>query len=93
MRYAGQSYDLAIDLGVPWGTSSPDGMILALIAAFHTQHERRYAYCSEEEKVEIVQIRVSVRGPVQIRVSVRFPPFLLQNSMRNGVHAGCGTPL
>jgi len=62
MRYAGQSYDLAIDLGVPWGTSSPDGMILALIAAFHTQHERRYAYCSEEEKVEIVQIRVSVRG-------------------------------
>lgn len=62
MRYAGQSYDLAIDLGVPWDDGAPDGLISALVAAFHTQHERRYAYRSDEESVEIVQIRVSVRG-------------------------------
>lgn len=62
MRYAGQSYDLAIDLGVPWTGKPPEDLIPALVAAFHTQHERRYAYRSEEETVEIVQIRVSVRG-------------------------------
>ena len=62
MRYAGQSYDLAIDLGVPWGDDPAEGLISALVAAFHVQHERRYAYRSEEEIVEIVQIRVSVRG-------------------------------
>lgn len=62
MRYAGQSYDLAIDLGVPWTDSPGESLVSALVAAFHTQHERRYAYRSEEEMVEIVQIRVSVRG-------------------------------
>ncbi|MDE0796191.1 MAG: hydantoinase/oxoprolinase family protein [Alphaproteobacteria bacterium] len=62
MRYAGQSYDLAIDLGVPWTARPAENLISALVAEFHTQHERRYAYRSEEETVEIVQIRVSVRG-------------------------------
>ena len=62
MRYAGQSYDLAIDLGVPWDDAAAEGLIPALVAQFHTLHERRYAYRSEEETVEIVQIRVSVRG-------------------------------
>ena len=62
MRYAGQSYDLAIDLGMPWDRASATGLIDRLVDAFHAQHERRYAYRSDDETVEIVQVRVSVRG-------------------------------
>lgn len=62
MRYAGQSYDLAVDIGEPLGTGPTANVIERLVAAFHAQHERRYAYRSEEETVEIVQVRISVRG-------------------------------
>ena len=62
MRYAGQSYDLAIDLDRPWDGQSAAGVIDKLVDAFHAQHERRYAYRSDDETVEIVQVRVSVRG-------------------------------
>jgi len=62
MRYAGQSYDLAIDLDTPWDRQSAIGLIDRLVDAFHAQHERRYAYRSDDETVEIVQLRVSVRG-------------------------------
>jgi len=62
MRYAGQSYDLAIDLGAPWDNNSTGRLIDNLVEAFHVQHERRYAYRSDDETVEIVQVRVSVRG-------------------------------
>jgi N-methylhydantoinase A len=62
MRYAGQSYDLAIDLGEAWAGSLETGLIDRLTAAFHAQHERRYAYRSDDETVEIVQVRISVRG-------------------------------
>lgn len=62
MRYAGQSYDLAIDLGKPLGDDAEGGVVNRLVDAFHTQHERRYAYRSEDETVEIVQVRISVRG-------------------------------
>ncbi len=60
MRYAGQSYDLAIDLGE---ASVTDGTLDRLRAAFHERHQRFYAYSSAEEVVEIVQLRVSVIGP------------------------------
>lgn len=63
MRYAGQSYDLAIDLGHPWDGEVEDDLIADLVREFHIQHERRYAYWSEGETVEIVQLRASVRGP------------------------------
>ena len=62
MRYAGQSYDLAIDLGQAWGEVGTAGTVARLVAAFHAQHERRYAYRSDDEIVEIVQVRISVRG-------------------------------
>lgn len=62
MRYAGQSYDLAIDLGRPLGDDADGNLVNRLVEAFHTQHERRYAYRSEDETVEIVQVRISVRG-------------------------------
>lgn len=62
MRYVGQSYDLAIDLGQAWEEGAEAGMVERLVAAFHAQHERRYAYRSDDEIVEIVQVRISVRG-------------------------------
>jgi N-methylhydantoinase A len=62
MRYAGQSYDLAINLGEPWNGSLSDDVMERLVEAFHAQHERRFAYRSEDETVEIVQLRISVRG-------------------------------
>ena len=62
MRYAGQSYDLAIDLGAAWGGSLPADVMAQLTAAFHAQHERRYAYRSDAETVEVVQLRVTVAG-------------------------------
>lgn len=62
MRYAGQSYDLAVDLGDAFSGRLPDDAVDRLVGAFHEQHERRYAYRSEAETVEIVQVRVSVEG-------------------------------
>ncbi|HEX9466657.1 MAG TPA: hydantoinase/oxoprolinase family protein [Alphaproteobacteria bacterium] len=62
MRYAGQSYDLAIDLGEAFTGRLPADAVERLVRAFHDQHERRYAYRSESEVVEIVQVRVSVEG-------------------------------
>lgn len=62
MRYAGQSYDLAIDLGEVWAGALSDDVIARLVQEFHSQHARRFAYWSEGETVEIVQFRVSVQG-------------------------------
>jgi N-methylhydantoinase A len=62
MRYAGQSYDLAIDLGEAFDGRLRDDAVERLVRAFHDQHQRRYAYRSEAETVEIVQLRVFVEG-------------------------------
>ncbi|MEC7488243.1 MAG: hydantoinase/oxoprolinase family protein [Pseudomonadota bacterium] len=68
MRYSGQSYDLPVETGVIWEGEIPDDTVSCLVDEFHLQHERRYAYRSDDETVEIVQLRVSVRGP-----EVEFP--------------------
>ncbi len=63
MRYAGQSYDLAVELGRPWIGSLPDDVGPALIEAFHALHAQRYAYRSDAETVELVLVRVAAEGP------------------------------
>jgi N-methylhydantoinase A len=63
MRYAGQSYDLAVDLGRPWTGSLPPDVGAALIARFHALHKRRYAYRSDAETVELVLVRLAAEGP------------------------------
>ena len=63
MHYAGQSYDLAVDLGQAFDGHLDDNIINKLIDLFHVLHERFYAYRSEDEVVEIVQLRLSVIGP------------------------------
>jgi N-methylhydantoinase A len=57
MRYGGQSFDLAVP--IPAGAD----VMTALVEAFHALHERRYAYRSNDETVEIVQLRVAASGP------------------------------
>lgn len=63
MRYAGQGYDLSIASPEPWtGTIGVDDLA-RLEQQFHRLHERRYAYRSAAEQVEVVQVRVSLVGP------------------------------
>ncbi|RPI49515.1 MAG: hydantoinase/oxoprolinase family protein, partial [Chloroflexi bacterium] len=56
MRYMGQSFELTVDAGA--GAGDVDG----LIRSFHETHRRRFAYASEGEPVEIVNIRVQAVG-------------------------------
>ncbi len=62
MRYAGQSYDLAIEHDEPWARECDTQTLATLIRSFNEEHEKRYAYRSEHETVEFVQLRVSVVG-------------------------------
>jgi N-methylhydantoinase A len=65
MRYHGQSYDLIVEPDAPWTGELAGDMMPGLIDKFHQLHDRRYAYCSVEEEVEIVQLRVSIVGSEQ----------------------------
>ncbi len=62
MRYVGQSYDIPINLGATLADGIPEDTIFRLVEEFSIQHERRYAHRSDDEDIEIVQVRVSVRG-------------------------------
>jgi len=54
MRYLGQGFDIAVE--IPSGRPDLD----AVIAAFHTAHERMYGFSREDQPVELVSIWVSV---------------------------------
>jgi N-methylhydantoinase A len=56
MRYTGQSFELTVAL--PGGPQEVEG----LVQAFHEAHRRRFAYASEGEAVEIVNLRVQAVG-------------------------------
>lgn len=57
LRYAGQSFELAIA-----GPVDPDPAALA--AGFAAEHERRYGYREDEAAVELVTIRLAVRSAI-----------------------------
>jgi N-methylhydantoinase A len=61
MRYLGQSYELTIPLD--W-EHTVDPLVGSgdHIQRFHTEHERRFSYASEDEPVELVTIRLRVVG-------------------------------
>jgi len=69
LRYAGQGYDLSIPFPVEWRGRLVASELDQLIEQFHQLHERRYAYRSDEETVEVVQVRVRLSGP-----ELDFPP-------------------
>lgn len=56
MRYTGQSFELTVDAAC----EAED--VEGLVRAFHEAHRRRFAYASEGEAVEIVNLRVQAVG-------------------------------
>lgn len=59
MRYAGQSFNLAIKLD-PAALGAAD--LLAVENSFHDEHERLHAHADRAASVSIVELRVRVRG-------------------------------
>src|SRR5207245_4592422 len=62
LRYANQGYELTVPV--------PDGLLTETtlaqtLAAFHQEHQRLYTYASPELPVELVNLRVSARGPAR----------------------------
>jgi N-methylhydantoinase A len=60
LRYAHQGYEITVPV--------PEGPVTAetlgqTVEAFHQAHERLYTYASPELPVELVNVRVSARGP------------------------------
>jgi len=55
LRYHGQAFELL----VPW-PEAPD--LPALLARFHAEHRARFSYAAEDEKVEIVTLRMAAIG-------------------------------
>lgn len=62
LRYANQGYELTV--AFPSGVVTANS-IVQTIATFHQQHQRLYTYASPELPVEIVNLRVSARGPAR----------------------------
>ncbi len=60
LRYANQGYEITV--AVPAGPITPE-TLEQTVASFHAEHERLYTYASPELAVEIVNLRVSARGP------------------------------
>ncbi|HST32490.1 MAG TPA: hydantoinase/oxoprolinase family protein [Solirubrobacteraceae bacterium] len=56
LRYVGQAFELSVE-----ATGDPETE--ALSEAFAAAHEQRYGYRDDEAPVELVNVRVSVRGP------------------------------
>ena len=59
LRYAGQSSELTIDIVDP--AISPH-TIAAAAERFHREHERTYGYCSRDEHIQLVSIRLRARS-------------------------------
>jgi N-methylhydantoinase A len=55
MRYVGQSYELRVEIDL-------DRKPEEHIQAFHDLHRQRFSYASEDEPVEIVNLRVKIVG-------------------------------
>lgn len=55
LRYHGQAFELL----VPW-PEAPD--LPALLTRFHAEHRARFSYAAEDEKVEIVTLRMGAIG-------------------------------
>ena len=59
MRYAGQSYELPLEL--PSSELSPADLA-QLIQGFHQRHKQAYGYAREEAPVELVNLRLTALG-------------------------------
>ena len=62
MRYEGQSFEIPVP--VPSGRLGVDS-VRSAVRRFHVLHESRYGYKDEENRVEIVNLRVYCKGRVR----------------------------
>jgi len=60
MRYAGQNFELSVEL--PQGSQITVSTIDSIVTAFGDAHERVYGYRSDESPVEVVTFRVQASG-------------------------------
>jgi N-methylhydantoinase A len=60
MRYLGQSYELNIP--IERGLKFTEETFKEIVKRFHEEHQRKYEYSSKDEKVEIVNLRVTAIG-------------------------------
>ena len=58
LRYAGQGYDIPIDL--PGGPVD----LVSLESAFHIEHERQYGFARRDQRVQLVNVWVSAELPI-----------------------------
>lgn len=61
MRYVGQSFELLVDLNEDF------------IAGFHCRHQQAYGYSNEQNRVEIVNLRLRAFGRPEHRQAVTLP--------------------
>lgn len=62
MRYAGQSYELAIDC--PGGRLTPK-KLKTVSEQFHTEHDRAYGHGYPDEPIELVNFRLTAVGTIR----------------------------
>ena len=62
VRYEGQSYELTIPLRSTGLLEAED--IQQMIADFHAQHQKIYAYSDQKESVEVISLRLAAEGLV-----------------------------
>ncbi|WP_327052101.1 hydantoinase/oxoprolinase family protein [Halomicrococcus gelatinilyticus] len=62
LRYEGQSFELSVP--VPDGDLDADALA-TIVDRFHERHRQRYGHAYESEPVELVTIRLRVRGVVE----------------------------
>jgi len=59
MRYVGQSYEIEVPVDPGW---LDDGEVAKLLAAFHRAHERVFGHADPRAPVEVINLRVQLRG-------------------------------
>ena len=67
IRYAGQSFDVGVVLAARPGRA-------ALAAAFHAEHRRRYGHADPAARIEIIALRLRMRGALPGPGAVKLPP-------------------
>ena len=61
LRYAGQSFELAVPAGTPFDADAKN----AALAAFHARHRTHYGFAAEGERVEAVTARSTSLGMLE----------------------------
>jgi N-methylhydantoinase A len=84
IRYVGQAYEVGVDLG---DGPLDDDAVARLLADFHAQHERMYAFADENAVCEIRVQRLFLTAPVGEAVKAPPPP-ATKNGAMHATEAG-----